>query len=170
VLTGTEQGVMEVGQGAGVRVGREIRHKPLLLRRTLSASSHLRAVAVQRDDVPAALIVAVVALGRVPGGGTEIVEVAGSPRRVVLVVARRRLGAGLVPTPGGVVAVGELGGRAIIVGVVAEGEDRSPDSVEQVSGGLIAPAGAASDIARSDQDRIAFGYLPQPHSGCKHHR
>ncbi len=51
--------------------------QPLLLRRAGAAAADDRAVRVQRDDVPAAEVVAVVPLRRVAGRRAEVPEVAG---------------------------------------------------------------------------------------------
>src|SRR5439155_1130251 len=65
-----------------------------------------RVVAVQYDDVPGAEIVAVVSPGRIVGGGSEVAEVSdGGGARVVVVVAERGVGAGLVAPPGGGVTI-----------------------------------------------------------------
>src|SRR5918994_6670820 len=83
-----EERVVEVGQGAiGLVVG-ECLPEPVALRRELAAATHLRAVAVEHDDTPAAPLVSIVAPGGIPSLGAEV---AGGVRRVVLVVAYRGL-------------------------------------------------------------------------------
>src|SRR5215210_2544369 len=65
------------------------------------------------------------ALSQLSRGGAEVPEVAGRPGGLVLVVARSRPRPRLVPAPGRVVAVGELGVGAALVGVVARRRDGS---------------------------------------------
>ena len=80
----------------------------------------------------------VVALRR--GGGPEVAEVAGGAGRLPVVVARRRQDRPVQdPAPGRRVAARELGRRAVVVGVVAGGEDRARLVEEQV-GGRLAPS------------------------------
>src|SRR5439155_9931872 len=83
----------------------QVRIEPLLLRRA-HRGRDARVVAVQYDDVPGAEIVAVVSPGRIVGGGSEVAEVSdGGGARVVVVVAERGVGAGLVAHPGGGVTI-----------------------------------------------------------------
>ena len=134
-----------------LRARREVRAQPLLLRR---AGVH-RHVVVDHDDVPLAQIVAVVALRRVTRRCAEVAEVPGGTRRVVLVVADRRPGAGFVSPPGGVVAGRVIGRRAILVGVVAQREHGAGNAVEQGGGRFVAARRARRDVARSDQGHRA---------------
>jgi hypothetical protein len=72
--------------------------------------------------VPLAQVVGVVALARLSGGITEV------PLgfcRVVLMVTGHRLGAVLETAPGGFVALVKFLRRALRVGLVAQGEDRT---------------------------------------------
>src|SRR5215213_310506 len=86
------------------------------------------ALRVEDDDVPRADVVAVPPTARVGRGRAErrelVAEVAHVPGRVgidaVVVVAERRPGSRLRPTPTRVVAIGELGGGSILIRVVAE--------------------------------------------------
>jgi hypothetical protein len=102
---------MEVGQGALSRVVGEGLFEPATLRREFAAAAHLRPVAVEHENTPVAPPVGIVAFGGVSGPGAEV---AGCVRRVVIVVACRGLGASLLYSPGGSVAVLELrsGGRS----------------------------------------------------------
>ena len=101
--------------------------------------------------MPAAQLIAVVALRGLPGGRSEVAEVAAGPTGQVVVVARGRAGAALVAAPGRVIAVGELAGRAGVVDIVAEGGDGAGQPVEQLGGGLIATGGTPGDIPRGQQ-------------------
>ena len=56
--------------------------------------------------------------------------------------------------PGCSIAVVELGLGAIRVGVVAQGEDRASDTVEEFSCRLVLGPAAAGDVACSDQHRV----------------
>src|SRR5215203_5978059 len=99
---------------------------------------------------PAALLVGVVAPGRVTGPGAEVAEVAGGVRSVVFVVAYRGLGARLLRSPGGVVAVSELRSSASRIDVVPEGEDGPRYTGQHVCRGLIAVVVAGGDVSRAD--------------------
>src|SRR6266498_2481707 len=87
------QRVVPIGQCAEPRVRGEVGLEPLLLR---GARGH-RDVAVEHDDVPVPHVVAIVAFPRLTPGGPVVVEIPGRSRGLVFVVARRRLGARLVP-------------------------------------------------------------------------
>src|SRR5207249_7850612 len=105
---GVEARVEEHRQHALFRGRREVRLEPDLLRRADSGRNEC-AVAVQRDDVPRAEVVAVVALTGRACSGAEVVEVTrGRGARVVLVVSDGRIRARLMATPRGVIA-GEVG-------------------------------------------------------------
>ncbi len=86
--------------------------------------------AVQRDDVPAIGIIAVIALRRIPGGNAEIVEVASGTRCNVVVVTRDWMGACFVAAPTGIVAIRVLFCRPIAVDIVAQRVDRPGDTVQ----------------------------------------
>ena len=59
--------MVPVGEGAGCRVGREIRAQPAPLPRARPTATDLFAVGVEDDDMPGAEIVAVVPLAAVAG-------------------------------------------------------------------------------------------------------
>src|SRR5918997_2809087 len=107
--------------------------------------------------MPSSQIVGVVALLRIAGGRAEVIEVSGSLRRVVFVVAHAGPDTVSVAAPGGIVALRKLGGSTGLVGVVAQGVDGARDVVEQLGRGLVARASAVCYIPRSDQHRIADG-------------
>src|SRR4029450_3569106 len=91
------------------RVGRsgKIGQQPRVLRRSGACVD----VAVQRNDVPAGDIEAVVAAALRSRGIAEVVVVASGAGGDVVVIARTRADARLVPAPGGLEAVGILRGR-----------------------------------------------------------
>src|SRR3989454_577962 len=91
-----ETGVMPIGERADLRVRGEVGTEPALLG---GARAHVQ-IRVQRDDVPGAEIVAVVAYAPFPGRDTEVTEVAGRRRRVVIVVAGNGVRALLETSPG----------------------------------------------------------------------
>ena len=107
-------------------MGGEIGAQPRLLRRPGPAAADLNAVRVQHVDVPAAEVVAVVALRGVAGERAEEAVVAGGVRRHVVVVPGRRLRGGLVDAPVRRVAVRVLVHGAALVRVVAERDDGGP--------------------------------------------
>ena len=139
----------------------EIVDQPLHLRRAgAAAAGDAAAVAVEHDDVPVrADVVAVVRRCRGPPAcGAEVAEVAVEVAGVPVVVAGRRPRAGLGgAAPARVVAVRELGGRAVRVDVVAERVDAAVDAGDERAGGLVAAAGAVGDVADADDDRIGAG-------------
>src|SRR5205085_2511442 len=102
VLPRAEAGVVPVGERARGRMGGKVRAKPLLLRRAGAAAADLRAVGVERDQMPGADVVAVVAGGRAARGGAEVLEVARCLRGQVLVVSDRGMDERLDAAPGGV--------------------------------------------------------------------
>src|SRR5205823_12371598 len=111
-----------------------------------------RAIAarVQHDDVPAAPLVAVVALARVAGGSAEVAEVPGRARGGVLAVAGRGHGPGPEGAPERVVPLRELGRGAVLVDVVAQGGD-GPRPLLHEGGGVRSRAACvrvAGDVAR----------------------
>ena len=69
--------------------------------------------------MPGTQVVGIVAFGRLAGSFPEVVEVPFGSLVAVVVVAWGGFRAVLVATPRGVVAVGELFGRSILVCVVA---------------------------------------------------
>src|SRR3989304_5492018 len=94
------------GGGAGVGGGREVGAQPALLGRAGAAAAGGAAVRVERDQVPGADVVAVVALAAVTGrpalvaGAVEVVEEARRAGGEVLVVADRRARDALDTAPG----------------------------------------------------------------------
>src|SRR2546427_5343449 len=100
--------MVPVGDRAPLCARGEIGPQPRFLRR---AGAHVD-VAVQRNDVPGAEIVAVVAQPGRPGLRPEVAEVTGGARRVMVVVAGRGAGARPVPAPGRGGAMRLVPGRA----------------------------------------------------------
>src|SRR5206468_11433885 len=134
--------------GGGGEVGLE----PRLLRRA-HGSRHIGVRAVQHDDVPRPEIVALVAgLGRVARGCTEIGEIRDrGGAGVVFVVAGRRVRAGLVAAPRGVIAVLVVRCRPVGEGVVADREHGAGNRVEDGRRGRVAGGGTAGDVPRPDE-------------------
>src|SRR5215212_8539721 len=150
VVAEAEVGVVPVGQGAGGGMGGQIVLQPGLLWRASTTASRLGAVGVERHDVPAPQVIAVVALRGI-AGGSEVTEVAAGPTGEVVMVARGRLGAALVAASRGAIAGGELAGRAGVVDVVAQGGDSAGQPVEQFRRRLVATGGTPRDIPRGQQ-------------------
>ena len=71
---------------------------------------------------------------------------------MVVVVTGGRAGAGLVASPEGVVTLGEIFASAVRIGIVAGGEDRAEDVVEQGPSLLGAIGVASADITGADED------------------
>ncbi len=94
------------------------------------------AVGIEDDDVPRPEVVRVPARAVRRGGGREVAEVAGEILRLPVVVAGGRSRPILEHAPGRVVAVPELVGGAVLVGVVAGGEDGSDgDALDELGRG-----------------------------------
>src|SRR5205814_8954909 len=96
---------VDVSGGAASRGARETALLQLPLHRR-GAGVDLR---IERHPGPGAEVVAVVPLARRPGRTPEIREIGRGARRVVVVNPGRGTGARFVTTPGGRVAVGEVG-------------------------------------------------------------
>src|SRR5688500_10431620 len=101
---------MHVCQGAASLIGGKVLAKPLLLRQSSAAATRLCAVAVERNQVPAPNIEAVVTLVAIACGArdvsdsVEIIEIARCFGRAILMVAHGRPGDRLHASPRGVVA------------------------------------------------------------------
>src|SRR6266516_1105540 len=111
--------------GKNARRGRsgEVGAQPLLLWGADPTATHLRAVRVQRDEVPRADVVAVVTLRGIARNGSKVLVVARGARGAVVVVPRHRPGQGFDPTPRGVVGADELRECPVLVLIVAESQD-----------------------------------------------
>src|SRR2546426_1342638 len=94
----------------------------------------------------------------VAGRGPEVVEGTGrAGAGVVVVVPERGPGSGEVPPPAGSVASLVGGERATGIGVVADGEHRPRDAVQQCGRGFVVAAGAASDVPRAYENEGSRG-------------
>src|ERR671919_1442232 len=148
--------MVPVGKRARVRVGGKVGLQPLHLRGSGTATSHKRTVRVERDHVPASQVVRVESFAGSASRSPEVIKVARGPSRLVLVVAWAWHGARLELAPGGLVTLGEVFGRALRVGVVAQGEHRGAvDALDEPGGRLVVLPGAVGDVARSDDNRWA---------------
>src|SRR5215212_6277566 len=97
--------------------------------------------------MPGSKVVGVVALVRVACSVAEVVEVGFGPFWTVVVVARDGPGALLELAPGGIVALGVLLSRSMLVGEVAQGEDCvGVDALDEPGGCLVALAAAVGDV------------------------
>jgi hypothetical protein len=128
-----EPGVVPERQRARRRVGREIGGEPFLLRRAGITGYGVATVArVQRDQVPASDVEAVIALAANARDAVRlahavvVVEVAVAVGLGVFVVARDGMGEReqLGRTPGGCVVRLELAQVTVAVGLVAKRQDR----------------------------------------------
>src|SRR5207249_11194353 len=91
---------MPKGQGTELTMGRQIVEEPFVLSSTLAAT-HRATVAIENNDVPSAQVQTVVALRRLAGCRTPIVEVSKRLQSKVLVVAENRDRASLELPPSG---------------------------------------------------------------------
>jgi len=115
-VAGGEPWVVPEGEGAAGRVGSQVGPEPGRLGCTVDRS----AVAVQGGQVPGAEPEGVPGLDRRCGPGAEVPVVPDRPGRLVLVVARGRVGALDEPAPGRVVGRPVLPQRPVPVLVVTE--------------------------------------------------
>src|SRR5829696_5316395 len=147
VVPGAVARVVPVREGAGSGMCCEVRAKPLLLDGAGTARNS-RAVGVQRDDVPAPYVVAVVAAAAWTRGPirrtrpVEVIEVR-VPRAVV--IAEHRSADRLDPSPCGVVHRGEVRGRrAVVLDVPQRKHGGEPSAHQQVGGCALAAARVGS--------------------------
>ena len=138
------------GERALLRIGSQIALQPLLLHRA-GRDRHELVVVVQHDDVPISQLVAVVALVARADQISVVVERRSRVAGVVLVIPQRRAGAGLVPPPRGVVAVGVISRGTVGIGVVPGREDGTRNRVEDLRGQLVAIGVARRDVAGADE-------------------
>ena len=109
-------------------------------------------IAVQRDDVPAPEIEAVVADAVRTRVGPEVLEIRHRSRSLVLVIAGNRARSALVPPPRPVVTVAVRFGGPGCVRIVAKREDCAGDGIQQARGiRLASVARTQRDIAGSDE-------------------
>ena len=183
VGAGGEPGVVPVGERARRMVGGEVVLEPRHLPRRRAAAADVRAVRVERDQVPLADVVAVPAPGRAcPARAAEVGEVAGAVRaRRVLVVSRdgvglperaapaerrRRPGS---PASAPVSYCSSPSGRtAVMAGLPRK---RSAVLTWRQVVAVDHPAGRAGDVARGGDDRrfrIGRGRRPQDRRGGQH--
>ena len=144
---GIEAGIVPVSDDALLGGGGEVGLEPQLLG---GAHGH-RDVAVQRHDVPAPQVVAVIALRRISRRRTEVAEVSRGARRRVIEVARSRQRARVVASPGGRITVGKIGVRPGGGGIITCRKHGTGDAVEQFGRGLVARLRARGDVAGADQ-------------------
>src|SRR5918994_4199024 len=137
--------MVEVGKGTRrfVVVGEVLLKPPHLGGARTATDLSLSTVAVEGDYVPGPKVVGVVALIGVSCGLPEVVEVSSCPFGFVLVVPRDGSGALLELSPGRLVALLEVLGRSVRVGVVAQGEHRGTvGGTDELGGSLVTCAGA----------------------------
>ena len=83
---------MEIRQRAKARVIFEILSEPILLSFRFGGIADLEVdLAVERDNVPPAEVITVVAPARWTGSRTEVLEIRRAAPAVVIVIARRRV-------------------------------------------------------------------------------
>src|SRR5215216_4165106 len=143
--------------------------EPAGLRIRVAATANLVTFRVQRDQVPGAEIVAVVALIGLTGALAEVSEVPPSAGRFIVMVPRHGEGDIAVRTPGVCVGCLKVGPRTARVLVVAKGEHRvRPNRFKHIRSALhaagvgsVAPsARRASDVtgrANDHRSRIPHG-------------
>src|SRR5215218_5817807 len=133
VLAAREPRVMPKRECASSRMRSKIGLQPLLLSRPGPTASHLRAIRVQRDDVPGPDVEAVIALPTRAGGRPEVVEIPARATRgiEVLVISDSWTDERLRATPGRVEHLQVLRERVVVVLVVAECQNAGQPGVEE---------------------------------------
>src|SRR6267154_2159623 len=150
--TGTEQGLVPIGERTRGRMRGEIGAQPLFLRGAGVAAANVLAFAIQNDDVPGSELVAVVTGLGVTCSGTKIIEVRGGTGGMKFVIARSRPRAGFYAAPSLVVTL-EIFLAAIRIGEVAGDHNSAGDLLEQFCGGFCAgKILAISDVAIADEN------------------
>src|SRR6266496_4573269 len=101
-------------------MGRQISLKPLSLGAGRAAAADLGTIGVEDDDVPPPQVVGIGAFAVASAVGFQwgsrrpkVGEIAYGSRSIILMIARRGVSAGLLTTPGGIIAIVELVQRAI---------------------------------------------------------
>jgi hypothetical protein len=143
-----------VGYDARLCMSAEVLAKPQLLRRAGAAASHTGSIAVgvERDDVPGAQVVAVVALADWTGLRAPVFKIRRGVGNAVLVVSQSGPGAILETTPGRPVAVAKLGHTAMLVGKIPGGKHGAGNLLDQFGCGSCTLNGpAARDVSRADE-------------------
>ena len=147
VLARAEARVMPHRRRAHRRVRGEVAAQP---RELLRVHRHVD-VAVEHDDVPARLVVAVPTLVARTGRVAEVVVIRTPALGDVLVVPRHRTSARLEVTPCGVVARREVRVGSVGIGVVAECHDGAVDPVDQRRGRRRRGTSADADVTCADE-------------------
>lgn len=148
---------MKVSKRAPGGVISEILPEPLRLLGSCIATADLRALAIQRDNVPLTQIVAVVLLVRIARRGAEVVDVTGRADAVVFMISRCRPRTVFKSSPGGAVAVSEVLIGSAGIGKVTDSEHSSWNFVDELCCGI--RAGRIVQLADSgaDEDGIGVG-------------
>ena len=178
---GREPGLVPVGQRARRMVRGEVVPEEGHLRRRRAAAADVRAVGVERDQVPLADVEAVPAPGRVAGPASEVGEVAGAVAASgVLVVSGDGVGLPERASPAQVVGALEVRQEPGLVLLVAERQDGGDGGVPDedvgrlqlaAGGGGDRAARRARDVARGGDDRrlrAGDGRRPQDRDGRQH--
>jgi len=162
-LPGTEAWMVHISEGVQRPVvGGQVLLEPPRLGGT-RATANLLAVAVEGYHVPGPQLVGVVASLRVACGLTGVLEVASGTFGKVLVVAGDGLGAPLEPPPRRPVAFLEVHRRASGVSLIAQGQDRPVDTLDQLGGSLVASERqlAMSPAATTSAEGVGSESQPQ---------
>src|SRR4051812_25124663 len=156
---------MEIGERALVAMRRQILAQPIFLRLCLLGVSGVEVkFAVERDRVPTADVVAVIAASGRTGAVAEITEVRRAASTVEIVVARRRMNDAHDPrgSPRRREAALEILVNTLAAGwirVVAKSEDRCRNAedavahehaVDEPAGSFVAVRSADCDVTRAD--------------------
>jgi hypothetical protein len=151
-----EERLVPVGQRASGGMRLQILLQPFFLWRADAAAAGGLALAVEHHDVPRAQVVAVRAGLGIARGGAEIIEVGRRAAGMEIMIAGGRARARFVTAPCGPVAILEFLRGAVGIDVVANGEHRAGNFVEEFCSGFCAgKIGAVGDVARADEHRIA---------------
>ena len=135
---------------------RQIIDQPLPLSRRRVTAANLIALTVQRNYMPGAEVVTVVALPRISRGFAEIVVVTRSAIAVILVISGSRTRAVFESPPCRGITLREVFIRSIRISQVAYGEDRAGYFLDQLRGSFCASQIIATgDVARSNENWIA---------------
>ena len=151
----TKQRLVKIRQRAARWMLRQVLLQPFSLRRRGLTPAHMRAFAVQSEDVPRPKFIAVISLRWISRRIAKVLVVSGGTCAVVFMISGSRASAVFETTPCGFVAFGKVFIGSPGISEIAGNENPSGYFVNQLRCGIGAcQIFAAGDVSRPNQDRI----------------